>query len=68
MQPPAAANPEFVMLAVMLFGPDLPTELSRHNLCHLIFMAAAQYVLSEDEITTVLSENEITTACMVFFD
>ena len=44
----------YAIIAVMTHGPDLPTEISLHNERHSIFMAAAQYALTEDEIKTVL--------------
>ena len=37
------------IMAVMMHGPDLPTELSQHNERHRIFMAAAQYALSKSD-------------------
>ena len=48
----------FAILAVMMHGPDLPTELAQHNERHRIFMAAATYALSEDEISTVLAHTD----------
>ena len=64
----------FAIIAVMTHGPNLPTELSQHNERHSIFMAAAQYALSAEDITTVLAHpdadekriyyhNLITTSC-----
>ena len=44
----------FAVIAVMTHGPNLPTELGQHNERHRIFIAAAQYALSEDDIQTVL--------------
>ena len=44
----------YAIIAVMTHGPDLPTEITLHNERHSIFMAAAQYALTEDEIKTVL--------------
>ena len=44
----------FAIIAVMTHGPDLPTEISLHNERHRIFMAAAQYALSEADIKAVL--------------
>ena len=44
----------YAIIAVMTHGPDLPTELTLHNERHSIFMAAAQYALSADDIKTVL--------------
>jgi hypothetical protein len=44
----------YAIIAVMTHGPDLPTEISLHNERHSIFMAAAQYALSADDIKTVL--------------
>ena len=44
----------YAIIAVMTHGPDLPTELSLHNERHSIFMAAAQYALSADDIKSVL--------------
>ena len=48
----------FAILAVMMHGPDLPTEYSQHNERHRIFMAAAPYALSKDDIETVLARND----------
>ena len=48
----------FAIIAVMTHGPDLPTELSMHNERHRIFMAAAQYALSEEDIATVLAHKD----------
>lgn len=48
----------FAIIAVMTHGPDLPTELSLHNERHRIFMAAAQYALSEEDIATVLAHKD----------
>ena len=64
----------YAIIAVMTHGPDLPTEITLHNERHSIFMAAAQYALSEDEIKTVLEHpvaedkrtyyhNLLTTSC-----
>ena len=44
----------YAIIAVMTHGPDLPTEITLHNERHSIFMAAAQYALSADDIKTVL--------------
>ena len=43
------------ILAVMMHGPDLPTELSLHSERLRIFNAAAPYALLPDEITTVVA-------------
>ena len=48
----------FAIIAVMTHGPDLPTEISLHNERHSIFMAAAQYALSADDIKTVLEHTD----------
>ena len=44
----------YAIIAVMTHGPDLPTEISLHNERHSIFMAAAQYAMSDADIKTVL--------------
>ncbi len=42
----------FAILAVMMHGPNILTELSQHNagecLIHWIFLAAAQHALSKE--------------------
>jgi hypothetical protein len=48
----------FAVIAVMTHGPDLPTELSLHNERHRIFVAAAQYSLSEKDIAFVLAHRD----------
>ena len=48
----------FAVIAVMTHGPDLPTELSLHNERHRIFVAAAQYSLSEKDIAVVLAHRD----------
>ena len=64
----------FAIIAVMTHGPDLPTEIALHNERHRIFMAAAQYAMSEEDIATVLAHpdaddkrtyyhNLLTTSC-----
>ncbi len=64
----------FAILAVMMHGPDLPTELSDHNERHRIFMAAAPYAMSKSDIDAVLAHpdqeekkiyyhNLLTTSC-----
>ena len=45
----------YAILAVMMHGPDLPTELSQHKERLRIFIAAAPYALLADEITAVLA-------------
>jgi hypothetical protein len=40
-------------MAVMMYGPDLPTEISLHNERLQIFMAAAPYAMSSSDIGTV---------------
>ncbi len=48
----------FAIMAVMMHGPDLPTELNQHNERHLIFMAAAQYALSKSDIDFILASED----------
>ena len=43
----------YAIMAVMMYGPDLPTELSLHNERQRIFMAAAPYAMSSSDIDTV---------------
>ena len=43
----------FAIMAVMMYGPDLPTEISMHNERQMIFMAAAPYAMSSSDIETV---------------
>ncbi len=42
----------------MKHGPDLPTELGQHHQRRRIFVAAAPYALSEEEIATVLAHKD----------
>ena len=67
----------FAIIAVMTHGPSLPTELADHNLRHRLFMAAAKYALSDEEIQAVLAHpdkeekriyyyNLLTTSCRPF--
>jgi hypothetical protein len=48
----------FAILAIMMHGPDLPTEYSQHAERHRIFMAAAPYALSKGDIETVLARTD----------
>ena len=61
----------------MTHGPNLPTELADHNLRHRLFLAAAKYALSDEEIQAVLAHpdkeekriyyyNLLTTSCRPF--
>jgi hypothetical protein len=43
----------YSIMAVMMYGPDLPTKISLHNERQLIFMAAAPYAMSSSDIETV---------------
>ncbi len=47
----------FAIIAGMMHRPnhDLPTKLAGHNLYRRLFLAAAQYALSDEEIRTVLA-------------
>jgi hypothetical protein len=67
----------FAIMAVMMHGPDLPTEISLHNERHKIFMAAAPYAMSKSDIDAVLAHpdqaekiiyyhNLLTTSCRPF--
>jgi hypothetical protein len=69
----------FAIIAVIMMahGPNLPTELADHNLRHRLFVAEAQYALSDEEIRTVLAyphkeekriydHNLVTTSCRPF--
>ena len=64
----------YAIMAVMMYGPDLPTEISLHNERQRIFMAAALYAMSSCDIDTVLEHpdnderriyfhNLLTTSC-----
>jgi hypothetical protein len=48
----------FAIIAVMTHGPNIPTEISLHNERHRIFVAAAQYCLSEEDIACVLAHKD----------
>ena len=43
----------YAIMAVMMYGPDLPTEISLHSERQRIFMAAAPYAMSSSDIATV---------------
>ena len=45
-------------MAVMMYGPDLPTELSEQNERHLILMAAAQYALGKSDTDFILASSD----------
>jgi hypothetical protein len=48
----------FAILAVMMHGPECPTEISQHKARERIFMAAAKYALTADEIKTIMGHKE----------
>ena len=54
----------FAILAVMMHGPDLPTELSQHEERRRIFIAAAAYALTKDDIDNVLSHQDHDELCI----
>ncbi len=49
----------FAIIAVMTHGSDLPTEISLHNERHRVFMAAAQYALSADDMIKTVLEHPV---------
>ena len=64
----------YAIMAVMMHGPDLPTEISLHAERQRIFNAAAPYAMSSSDIATVLAHpddgerriyfhNLLTTSC-----
>ncbi len=42
----------------MMHGPDLPTEISQHNERQQIFIVAAPYALTKDDIATILNHED----------
>ncbi len=50
----------------MTHGPNFPTVLAEHNLCHSLFMAAAKYSLSDEEIQTVLEHQDKEEKCIYY--
>ena len=48
----------YAIIAVMTHGPDLPTEISQHNQRHRIFVAAAKYALSQEDLDIVLAHKD----------
>ena len=47
LSPPLTLGKAFAIMAVMMHGPDIPTEQKQHNERHRIFMASTQYALSK---------------------
>ena len=48
----------YAILAVMMHGPLLPTEIAQHDERRRIFIAAAPYAMSKDDIDSVLSHQD----------
>ena len=48
----------YAIMAVMMHGPNLPTELNQHSERHRIFLAAAPYAMSKSDIETVLESSD----------
>ena len=48
----------FAILAFMMHGPPLPTEIAQHNERRRIFIAAAPYAMSKDDIASVLDHQD----------
>ncbi len=49
----------FTILTVMMHGPLLPTEIAQHNERRRIFIAAAPYAISKDDIASVLDHQDL---------
>ena len=47
----------YAIVAFMMFGPNLPSELSLHAERHRIFMSAAPYAMSKNDIAFVLGHD-----------
>jgi hypothetical protein len=48
----------YAIIAFMMHGPDLPTELAQHNERHWIFVTAAEYALSNEDLAAVMAHND----------
>ena len=48
----------FAILAVCIFGPNLPSENARHNDRKMIWRSAAHYCMTEDTIDSILEREK----------
>ena len=53
----------FAIVAVCIYGPNLPSESFRHNDRKLIWRSAAQYCMTEDTIDSILEQEKNDHVC-----